>query len=142
MDKKVLVSIVATQQYTDGNDDKQEFFTLGNFYRQEEIFFISYQESEITGMEGVTTTLQIEPERVILNRIGTVEGKQEFQSGILNHSKYSTPFGELFLSVLAKEVESNLTVQGGRISLKYDLFVDDIFVSHNSLVINIKEESH
>jgi uncharacterized beta-barrel protein YwiB (DUF1934 family) len=66
MKKKVLISIVGTQQYTDGNDDKQEFFTLGNFCRQEEIFCISYQESEITGMEGVTTTLQIEPERVIL----------------------------------------------------------------------------
>lgn len=141
MEKKVLVSIVGTQQYTDGNNDKQEFFTLGNLSRREEIFFISYQESEITGMEGVTTILHVEPERVILNRIGTVEVKQEFQLGILYHSTYITPFGELFLSVLTEEVESNLTVQGGRISLKYDLFVDDIFVSHNSLVITLKEES-
>jgi uncharacterized beta-barrel protein YwiB (DUF1934 family) len=141
MEKKVLISIVGIQQYTDGNNDKQEFFTLGNLSGREEIFCISYQESEITGMEGVTTTLHVEPERVILNRIGTVEVKQEFQLGILYHSTYITPFGELFLSVLVEEVESNLTVQGGRISLKYDLFVDDIFVSHNSLVITIKEES-
>ncbi|WP_460000522.1 DUF1934 family protein [Paradesulfitobacterium aromaticivorans] len=34
----------------------------------------------------------------------------------------------------------NLTAQGGHISLKYDLFVDDELVSHNSLRIIIKGE--
>ncbi|MHB8126318.1 MAG: YwiB family protein [Desulfitobacteriaceae bacterium] len=141
MKKKVLITIAGTQQFAEGYDDKQEFFTLGTFDVQEGIFYISYQESEITGMEGVTTTLRIEPNYVILNRIGTVEVKQEFRPGILYRSTYITPFGDLLLSILSDEVESDLTAQGGRISLKYNLFVDDKFVSHNTLVITVKEES-
>lgn len=44
------------------------------------------------------------------------------------------------LSVLPSFVEYNLTVHGGRISLKYDLFVDDNYVNTNVLLLNIKEE--
>jgi uncharacterized beta-barrel protein YwiB (DUF1934 family) len=37
-------------------------------------------------------------------------------------------------------VECDLTVQGGRISLEYDLFVDDNLVRYNGLLLNIKED--
>ncbi len=140
MKKRVLISVAGTQQLEEGQE-KQEFITVGTFDVQEGIFHILYKESDITGMEGVTTTLQIEPNYVILNRMGTAEVRQEFRPGVLYRSTYITPFGDLLLSVLPNEVESDLTAQGGRISLKYDLFVDDKFVSHNTLVITIKEES-
>ena len=140
MKKRVLISVAGTQQLEEGQE-KQEFITVGTFDVQEGIFHILYKESDITGMEGVTTTLQIEPNYVILNRMGTAEVRQEFRPGVLYRSTYITPFGDLLLSVLPNEVESDLTAQGGRISLKYDLFVDDKFVSHNALMITIKEES-
>lgn len=136
----MLISVAGTQQLEEGHE-KQEFITVGTFDVQEGIFHILYKESDITGMEGVTTTLQIEPNYVILNRMGTAEVRHEFRPGVLYRSTYITPFGDLLLSVLPNEVESDLTAQGGRISLKYDLFVDDKFVSHNVLVITIKEES-
>ncbi len=141
MEKKVLISVLGNQQFAEGHDDKQEFLTMGTFEMQEGFFCIVYQESDITGMEGVTTSLRIEPKHVILNRMGTTEVKQEFRPDVLYRSTYITPFGDLLLSVLPKEVEIDLTAQGGRISLKYDLFVDDKFVSHNALMITIKEES-
>ena len=53
---------------------------------------------------------------------------------------YSTCFGKIWLSVLPHLVEYDLTVNGGRISLEYDLFVDDKLVSYNGLVLNIKED--
>lgn len=141
MEKRVLISVAGTQQFDEGHDEEQEFLTVGTFDVQEGIFRILYKESDITGMEGVTTTLRIEPNYVILNRMGTAEVTQEFRPGVLYRSTYITPFGDLLLSVLPNEVESDLTAQGGRISLKYNLFVDDKFVSHNALVITIKEES-
>ncbi|MFZ3101462.1 MAG: DUF1934 domain-containing protein [Desulfitobacteriaceae bacterium] len=141
MKKRVLISVVGTQRFDEGHAEKQELLTAGTFDVQEGIFDVLYNESDTTGMEGVTTTLRIEPNYVILKRMGTTEVTQEFRSGVLYHSTYITPFGELLLSVLPNEVESDLTAQGGRISLKYDLFVDDQFVSYNALVITIKEES-
>ena len=141
MQKKVLISLMGTQQFAEEHEDKQELITVGAFYVHKGVFYILYRESEVTGMEGTTTTLRIEEDHVVLNRMGTAELKQEFRPGVLYRSTYITPFGKLWLSVLPDVVESDLTAQGGRISLEYDLFVDDNFVSHNLLWVTIKEDN-
>ncbi len=140
MKKEVIIGVTGTQRFAEGYDNKQEFMTVGTLNEHKGFFYLSYQESEINGMEGVTTILRIEPNHVILKRSGSAEAKQEFRPGVLYRSTYITPIGNLLLSVLPEKVESYLTAQGGRISLKYDLFVDDKFVSHNALVITIKED--
>ena len=75
-----------------------------------------------------------------LNRKGAVDNRQEFCKGVLNRGVYSTCFGNIWLSVMPHLVECDLTVHGGRISLEYDLFVEDNLVSYNVLLLNIKED--
>ena len=75
-----------------------------------------------------------------LSRKGALDNRQEFKKGVLNRSIYSTCFGKVCLSVMPNLVECDLTVRGGRISLEYDLFVDDNLVSYNLLLLNIKED--
>ncbi|WP_328812357.1 DUF1934 domain-containing protein [Paradesulfitobacterium ferrireducens] len=140
MQSKALITVEGRQNFPDGDEHALEFVTVGTYHRRKEAYYLVYRESEITGMEGVTTSLKVRGQRVTLNRVGPVKLKQEFEHGVLHRSTYITPYGELWLSILTASVEIDLTAQGGHISLKYDLFVDDELVSHNSLRIRIKGE--
>lgn len=138
--KPVLIQVVGTQKFPEGEEESLEFVTLGTYHERQGVFYVVYKESAITGLEGVTTSLRIGGEQITLNRMGQAELKQEFQLGVLHRGRYVTPFGTLWLSVLTDALEYDLTGQGGRISLEYDLFVDDKLVSHNGLKMVIKEE--
>lgn len=140
MKKNVLVQIIGTQQLPDGQEDRIEFVTPGTYYRRKGIYYVSYREAEHSGLEGVMTLLRVESDNIVLQRIGRAELRQEYRKQALCPSVYVTPYGKLPMSILTEAIDSDLTVQGGRISLKYDLFVDNEFVSHNGLMIIIKED--
>ncbi|KUO77413.1 MAG: hypothetical protein APF81_19990 [Desulfosporosinus sp. BRH_c37] len=142
MQRKVTIHIYGKQKYTEGHEDEQELITLGTYYERNGVFYVLYKEcdSESSGLEGVTTFISVKDGVVGLNRKGAVDNRQEFNKGVLNRSIYSTCFGKIWLSVMPHLVECDLTVQGGRISLEYDLFVDDNLVSNNVLLLNIKED--
>ena len=140
MKKAVTIQINGKQLYQEGHEDQQELTTVGTFYERNGVYYLVYKESEKTGAQCSTTLLSIKESSVVLNRQGSVDSLQEFKKGVLNHSVYTTSFGKLWLSVMPHKVEYDLTVHGGRISLEYDLFVDDNLVSYNCLLLNIKED--
>ncbi|AFM43491.1 hypothetical protein Desaci_4656 [Desulfosporosinus acidiphilus SJ4] len=142
MKRKVTIQILGTQKYSEGQDERQELSVPGTYYEKNNAFYAVYKEPEsVSGFEGVTTFLTLKKDRVALNRKGAVDLAQEFQVGVRSSSKYVTRYGKMWLSVLPQRVECDLTAQGGRISLEYDLFVDDNFVSHNLLWVTIKEDN-
>lgn len=141
MKKNVTIHVLGKQKYPEGHHDQQELITEGMFYERNGAFYVIYKELGNTmGLEKVTTYLSIKEGLVTLNRKGAVDLSQEFRQGVLNRSIYTTCYGKIWLSVLPHCVEYDLTVHGGRISLDYDLFIDDNKVSHNELLLNIKEE--
>ncbi|MDR3602014.1 MAG: DUF1934 domain-containing protein [Desulfosporosinus sp.] len=142
MQKKVTIHINGKQTYPEGHEDQQELIIEGTYYERNGVFYVVYKEagSESTGLEEVTTFLSIKEGAVVLNRKGAIDLSQEFKEGVLNRSIYTTCYGKIWLSVMPRRVECDLTVHGGRISLEYNLFIDDKLVSYNLLLLNIKED--
>lgn len=142
MQKKVIIQINGKQKYPEGHEEAQELMTVGTYHERNGAFYLIYKDCacDSSDLEGATTFLSVKNGLVGLNRTGAVESKQEFKKGVLNRSIYSTCFGKIWLSVMPHLVECDLTVHGGRISLEYDLFVDDNLVSYNILLLNIKED--
>ena len=141
MKKAVTIQINGKQRYQEGHEDQQELIIEGTFYERNGVFYVLYKElTQSAGLEGVTTFLSIKEGVVALNRKGEVDLSQEFKEGVLNRSSYTTCYGKIRLSVMPHRVDCDLTVHGGRISLEYDLFVDDNLVSYNLLLLNIKED--
>lgn len=141
MRKSVRIQVKGTQIYPDGREDKQDFQVTGSFYKRQGNYYIFYQESEATGMAGVSTALRVEKNKLTLTRMGAADQRQIFEPGVLHHSNYVTPFVSLYLGALAEEMEISLTELGGHITLKYKLFADEQEISQNTLKILIKGDT-
>ena len=86
---------------------------------------ISYEESELTGLEGVTTTFRVEPDKVTLTRKGALNSRMVFQQGVPHDSLYQMPFGALLLTVNATSVFYDIVPDGGVIDLSYEINIEN-----------------
>lgn len=139
MKKAVWVTVTGKQINELGEEETIELMTHGKFFVKDDSFYIIYSETELSGMEGTTTSVKAEDSKVTLNRMGTSEHKQIFEVGVLNESNYVTPFGRMWLKVLPSKVDIDLDSSGGQIDLEYELVIGRDKVSDNKLSINVKE---
>ena len=81
MEKNVIISIKGVQRLEDADPDTMELVTEGRLEQDGNSYTLSYQESELTGLEGTLTTFQVEPDRVTLLRVGEFNSQMVFQEG-------------------------------------------------------------
>jgi len=136
MEKRAIITISSIQ----GNkeDDSIQVVTPGSFYSKDDCYYAVYEETEISGMEGTTTTLKIGPEELILLREGTTNANMHFVNGENNLSMYDTPYGTLKMEVNTKKIDIDVNEKGGNIAVKYDMNISGQMVPETSLDINIK----
>ena len=121
MKRKVLLSITGKQSYRDQEPEVIELVTEGTMEFRDGGWDISYQESDLTGLQGVTTTFRVEPDKVTLKRSGKLNSQMVFQEGIVHDSLYQMEFGTLMISVCASRVMADLCYDGGMIDLIYTI---------------------
>ena len=85
---------------------------------------IRYEESPLTGMEGVTTTFRIEQDKITLIRTGKLNSEMVFQVGLLHESLYQMEFGALMISVCATKVSYDISERGGVVDLHYGIDIE------------------
>lgn len=121
MEKKAIIKVSSLQ--LSGESDKIEVISKGLFKRLEDRYEISYEESEISGMEGTTTTIKIEDGKVILERKGTTESLIVFENEGSHVSLYNTPYGMLELITNTKALEVDVHENGGSINIDYEIAI-------------------
>lgn len=122
--KKVLLSITGKQTYRDQEPEVMELVTEGAMEFTEGGWNISYQESDLTGLQGVTTTFRVEPEKVTLIRTGPLRSTMEFQIGQSHDSLYQMEFGALMITVTTRHLFFDILPEGGFIDLVYDIEIE------------------
>ena len=139
MKKDVLVRVKGTQTNDLGEKDTIELVTEGKMFLKNKSYYIIYNESAVSGMEGTTTSLKVEPTKVTLNRMGASEQKSTFEKGIYNSGHYVTPYGKMAIAVNTSKVDVDLTDGGGSINLEYELELGFEKVSDNELQITVQD---
>lgn len=140
MDIPVIISIKGVQSAQDQQDEVIEFVTAGRMTGgPDEGYVISYQESELTGLEGTLTTFQVEPHRIILMRTGKFNSQMVFEEGRKHLSQYATPYGELIVGVNTRKAKSSIGDTGGDIEIDYSVEVDDALLGDNAFRINVRQ---
>ena len=127
------------EQYFDGIDpDATELMTEGTLELTGGGMVLSYQETELTGMEGTTTTFEVKGPRVILTRTGTVNSQMVFEEGKQHTSLYETPFGELSVDIQTSDLKHNLSERGGLMEIKYSIAVEHTVTGRNCFKIRVR----
>ena len=124
MNIPVILEIQGRQSYEDQEPEIIELTTEGTMTLRDGGWDISYQESDLTGLSGVTTTFRVTPEQVILTRTGGLHSQMIFQLGVPHDSLYQMPFGALMLTTCATSVFYDITPEGGVIQLSYTIDIE------------------
>ena len=125
MKQNVVLRIQGRQTYGNQEPEVIELVTDGNMEFRDGGWDISYEESALTGMEGVTTTFRVEPGKVTLLRSGKLSSAMVFQENVPHDSLYQLEFGALLMTVKATRVFYDLVPDGGMVDLVYEICIEN-----------------
>ena len=136
--KKVMISITSNQE-VGGEVSTVELMTEGEYEFSPEKSELIYQESSITGMDGTTTTFTVEPDTVVLTRVGTVTSQMLFRRGEKHMFLYQTPYGTATMGIYTRRLDADIDEGRGHVEIEYALDVDNVSIGINESIIDFKE---
>ena len=141
MENNVIISIQGKQSFQAQEDDTIELVTEGCLEPDgDEGYTLTYQESQLTGLEGTLTTFQVEPDCITLMRVGEVNSQMVFQPGRRHFSMYETPYGALSVGINTKKMHAVLDERGGEIEIDYAIEIDHAVAGENMFHIDVREK--
>lgn len=138
MNKKAIISVVSKQKEND--DDIIEVVTPGKFYKKDGNYYVIYEETEISGMKGTTTTIKIDKTKFTLLRKGTTNTKMIFEEEFKDTILYSTPHGVLDMLIETRELLIDVDDCGGKISANYNMALSGQEKLNTQLEVIIKPQ--
>lgn len=141
MEKPVMIQVTSLQRDEDGKEEKITLETPGLYREDGGVRYVSYEETELAGLSGTTTTLAIYSDHVTLLREGTLQMQQEFRIGEPHSSLYQTPMGPLEIIAITREIEDTIEDGKGRMRLSYDVELKGLFNHLNEIIIELREDS-
>jgi len=123
--QKVLLTIKG-MNISGGDTDLVEFVTEGRLFVNSNGYLLEYDESELTGEEGVTTQVLLDGASVTLSRNGEIDTHMEFKKNQVFESNVSTPFGMVHMNILAHHIDSSIKDNSGTLDVEYEVSTDDM----------------
>jgi uncharacterized beta-barrel protein YwiB (DUF1934 family) len=143
--KDIMLKIIGSQITRNDDDESVEFITEGKYAEEDGAVLLSYDESELSGMEGCTTSLRITGDKIKMERYGGLIGVDtaiEFEQGRRFKGYYDTPFGSVEMEVLTNFVVNNIERKNasGYLDIDYNVSLKGLVESRSRLKIEIISE--
>lgn len=142
LNQKAIIQIATTQVNNLSNEEETiELITEGDFYEEEGSFRLVYDETEISGLKGTTTTLNVQGEKVVMSRSGNASSIMEFEKGKRHKTVYDTEFGSMYMEMSTTKVDVSLKKDPLSIDIRidYDIIVKNMFEGKNRMHIKVKQ---
>ena len=136
--KDVVISINSIHRFEDREEDRVEFTTDGQYRFEDGTGYISYQETDVTGLEGTETCVEVHPDEVVVDRRGSITSRMVFRRGEQNRFQYETPFGMATLGMDTKRIRHDIGADGGSVEIDYVLNVEHAIVERNRFTLNVR----
>ena len=129
---------IRTEQRVPGEDPEiMELQSEGTLAQYDDRTELTYVESAVTGLEGVTTTFVLYEDRVVLIRDGEkLKNTMLFQVGKKTDSLYDVGFGALLITVTAQRTEMDLVI--GKFSVEYTVEVEHTYMGTNTYAVSYR----
>ena len=140
IEKNVIISVRGEQYFEDIDPDTVELTTEGRMTIADDgEITLTYQETELTGMEGTTTTFTIRDDAVTLRRTGSINNEMRFHTGCPHMSLYETPMGALTVEIVTDKLAHRLSERGGLLDIKYTIAVEHQITGRHQFKIRVRE---
>jgi len=142
MEPNVLLTIEGQQWNDEEKPQAIRLTTEGRMYRKDPAWYIVYDESQATGMEGTQTTMRVGDDgSVSLIRTGSHGMKLTFLAGNRHITRMETPYGDLDVEVYTSLVQTGISEAGGFIHLGYSIDLNNRDRMNTRLDVDIKRRS-
>jgi uncharacterized beta-barrel protein YwiB (DUF1934 family) len=136
--KKVIVKIKSEQINENGEKDLMEFISEGKLYNKNNNIYITYEESEITGMENTTTTIKVQNDEVTIKRFGKNNSTMVFGKNKKHIVKYETTQGIFNMEIITNDINININEENKiDIYINYKIKIDGLFEGKNTISISV-----
>ena len=137
--KDVIINFRTISGMPHGKPDELDFMTDGYYTFDDNIGCISYEETEVTGMTGTRTSVIVMPNKVVVDRDGSITSRMVFEEGYDSEFPYRTPFGDTMLGLKTRMIKQDISERGGNVEIEYDLNIGHAMCSRNKLILDVKE---
>jgi uncharacterized beta-barrel protein YwiB (DUF1934 family) len=137
-EKDAIVSVTGLQASSGMAPDFIEIVTEGKYRFRGGSFYVSYEETGATGMEGTTTTIKAAGDVITMIRFGAVNSHFVFERGRRHISHYDTGFGAFTIALTASSVDVDVGEHGGSIHLGYEVDIGESGTIYNDLMVEIR----
>lgn len=127
------------QSYTGTEPEVTELATEGVMTLDGDEITLTYEETELTGMEGATTRFIVRGDAVALERTGTIQSRLEFTRGERCSSLYETPWGTMVVDIATTKLAHRLTGRGGVMEIAFTIAINHQVTGENRFKIRVKE---
>lgn len=136
-----VIKITGVQGASQLDAETIEMVTDGVYCRTENGYQIYYVESEITGLEGTTTTVDITQDSVTVERRGMLNTKMVFRPGEKSRFLYDTRYGAATMGIETRKLNASFDDLGGELSIDYVVNMEHTVASRNILNMSVRLRS-
>ncbi|MBQ0084366.1 MAG: DUF1934 domain-containing protein [Clostridiales bacterium] len=134
----VIIDIKSRQLSAD-NDNSIELTTHGRLLEKDGKLMLSYDDSQTIKNSKIKTTIHADGEKLTLMRSGAIESRLVVEQGKRHRCFYNIPQGELMLGIYGEEVKNRLKADGGYLKMKYNIDINNDFLSENIVEIKVRK---
>ncbi|HZK34702.1 MAG TPA: DUF1934 domain-containing protein [Bacillota bacterium] len=138
MDKDIILNIKGSQRNVQGEGNSIELVTQGKLYKIDDVYYIEYDESELSGMEGTKTQISIRDDSITMERIGNHPSQFFFEKGKKYINSMSTPLGPVVMEIYPTTINHKINDDQGKLDVRYQLGIGGKHVSSNELKLFYK----
>ena len=134
----VMLTIRSNQSYEGQDPDTIELVTEGTFEKVKDVWEICYEESTLTGLEGVTTLFHVGKRGATIRRTGRLQSRMIFREGVRHESLYQMEMGALLMCVTAQKIVYDLSENGGTVDITYAIEIENASVGQVDYHLNVR----
>lgn len=136
-----IIKITGVQGFMQSDAETIELVTDGVYCRSEDGYQVYYVESEVTGLQGTSTTVDITPESITVERKGMLNSKMQFREGKKDRFLYDTRYGAATMELETRKVKARFDDFGGELRIDYVVNMEHTVASRNTLNMSVKLRS-
>ena len=137
--KDVWISVHSIHSYQQEDEEQLEFSTDGYYYYEDGVGCLSYEESDVTGLEGTRTSMIVMPDQVVVDRDGLLTSRMVFREGTKNSFLYDTPFGQATMGIDTRHIRRSLDENGCQVEIDYVVDMEHAVVTRNRFRITARQ---